>query len=144
LAKYISIPLKEIKIDENGLHLKLKAEINGKKCHLTLDTGASRTVFDTVKITEYVESKPELIEGKLSTGLGTDSMESHAVTLENFKIGKLCIKQFEAITLDLGMLNKSYQLINEDEVAGVLGSDVLKNYSAKINYEKLTLKLSVK
>jgi predicted aspartyl protease len=144
LAKYISVPLKEIKIDENGLHLNLKAKINGKKCFLTLDTGASRTVFDTLKITELVKSKPQLIEGKLSTGLGTNSMESHSIILESFKIGNLKIPQFEAITLDLSMLNQSYQQINEAEVVGVLGSDILKNYSAKINFEKLTLKLIVK
>lgn len=141
MAKKTIIKLDLFAIDSDGWHLRLKCKINGKKCLLTLD-GASRTVFDLNKIEELLGKKPKLIEGKLSAGLGTDSMKSHAVKIKEMKLGNLRIPNYRTIAVDLSMLNVSYDKIGEAHVLGVLGSDILTDYNAVINYAKATLTLS--
>lgn len=109
---------------------------------MVLDTGASRTVFDQDEIKRFVKEGSTVIEGKLSAGLGTSEMETHSVTLKSFRIGRLSLENFEALALDLAVLNTSYEQMGHGKVIGVLGSDILQSYQAIIDFgkKKLTLK----
>ena len=64
---------------------------------MIIDTGASRTVFDKTRIKKFVKTKAEKIEDKLSTGLGTSTMESHEVKIKILGIGKLKIKNYKTL-----------------------------------------------
>ena len=122
-----------ITIEDDGLHLIIETEVNDRKCRLLIDTGASRTVFDRTRIFNYVE---------LSTGLGTDSMPTSSRNLNQFKIGKIRIKNFHAILLDLTHVNSSYEKMGFSPIDGVLGSDVMNKYHAVIDYKKKRLTLN--
>ena len=78
LCMIINIPLKAISIDEEGFHLYVKIKINGKSANMLLDTGASKTVFDINRISHFLKNKTDSFESfdKLSTGLGTSTMQS--------------------------------------------------------------------
>ena len=78
---------------------------------------------------------------KLSTGLGTNTMESHTIILPILKIGKLKLKNFEAAVLDLSTINQAYSALNLPPIIGVLGGDILYKHKAIISYKKLRLKL---
>jgi predicted aspartyl protease len=133
------IPLKILKIDKDGFHLSVSARINGKVAHLVVDTGASRSVFDKERIKNFVDKEEIRDIEKLSTGLGTNSMQSQCTLLSAFKIGTIEIKDFECILLDLAHVNQSYEMIGLKPVEGVIGSDILKKYNALIDYKNRLL-----
>lgn len=143
-TKKTSLPLEILSIDELGFHLCVQVSINRKKCKLVLDTGASRTVFDREEIKRFVKEGTTAIEGQMSAGLGTDQMETHAVVLKTFKVGRLTLQNFETLALDLRVLNESYEKLGHEKVVGVLGSDVLQAQQAVIDFGKrrLTLRYS--
>lgn len=128
------IPLYKRAISDNGFHLQLKAAVNGISCFLTLDTGASDTVFDTLTIEQMLGRKSRLIEDRLSAGLGTTEMESRHIRIRELRLGRLCIPSLQFTCLDLQHLNLSYRSLGIQEVAGVLGSDILTHFSAGIDY----------
>jgi hypothetical protein len=144
LSRTTHIPIDYIVIEDDGYHLLLTTKINGKNARLLIDTGASRTVFDIDRIQHFVGSKSFEKHEKLSTGLGTDSMETSTVNLKTFRIGELAIKDFPAVLLDLSHVNNTYDKLGYDAIDGVLGNDVLVIHNAIVNYKKMELTLSLK
>ena len=139
--KKITVPLELINLHDDGFHLLVEVVIFGKKFNAVLDTGASKTVLDKTTIEKYITTEELLQSEKLSTGLGTSSMESYTFVLSCLKIGRLKLKQFEATVLDLSTISTAYETLNLPPVIGVLGGDILYRHGAVINYEKLVLKL---
>jgi len=139
-----TIPFKILNIEGDGFHLLIKLKINGKSSAMIIDTGASKTVFDKTRITKFVSEKTFNSHDKLSSGLGTNTMESQLTVLKKIKIGELEIKNYQTILLDLSHVNNSYEQINLKPIDGVLGSDILLKYNATIDYEKKILKLKFK
>lgn len=138
------IPLQILSIEDDGLHLMIQAKVNSINCHLLLDTGASRTVFDKTQILKFIGPHELEEHDKLSTGLGTDSMPTSSANLIQFEIGEVVVSNFKAILLDLAHVNSSYEKMGFNTIDGVLGSDILFSYNAKINYKKLQLEISLK
>ncbi len=123
-------------IEDDGCHITLCAEINGKNAELLVDTGASRTVFDLERIKAFVSASDFKPHHKLSTGLGTNSMETQAVMIESLTLGELLISNHEAILLDLRHVNESYSQLELPEIDGVIGSDILLAHKAIIDFAK--------
>ncbi len=136
-----TIPFKLLNIDNEGFHLLVKLSINRKVAKIIIDTGASKTVFDKTRIERFVTARNFDVHEKMSSGLGTNTMQSHTTFLKKITIGKLEILNYNAVLLDLSHVNNSYEQIGLSPVDGVLGSDILKHYHAVIDYEKKTLKL---
>jgi predicted aspartyl protease len=134
-----SLPLRLISLDQDGFHLMLKAKLNNKTARLILDTGASKTVFDKEKAAKYVKHNEFIKSDHLSTGLGTDTMESHSVIITKFALGDIVIGNFNIVLLDLSHISRSYSQMGLPEIDGVLGGDILRMYRAKIDYDKLML-----
>ncbi|MFI5219791.1 MAG: retropepsin-like aspartic protease [Bacteroidia bacterium] len=141
--KTTSIPLKILRIEHDGLHLLVMAKINGKNARLIVDTGASRTVFDKKRIQKFVKDKKFKKHEGISTGLGTNSMESHVVKIDKIEIGKLVLNEFVFVLLDLSHVNSSYAQIGMKEIDGVLGGDILMNHKAVIDYGKKKISLNL-
>lgn len=140
-----SLPLEIVTIDEGGgIHLCAEITLNRKKCKMVLDTGASRTVFDQDEIKRYVKEDITEIAGKMSAGLGTDSMQTHSVLIKKMKLKSLEITDYEGLALDLTVLNNSYEHLGYKKVIGVLGSDILQEYEAVIDFGKKKLTLRYK
>ena len=137
-----NIPVRILKIDEDGFHLAINISINGKKANVIIDTGASRTVFDKERIKRFVTTRSKKLNGKLSSGLGTNSMESHHLNISKMDLGKIRIGDYATVLLDLSHVNNSYRQLGLKEVEGVIGSDILKKFKAVIDYHKKCLKLS--
>lgn len=136
-----NIPLELIDIEGEGYHLLLMININGKEARMVLDTGASRTVFDTNCIEEYI-SEPELKEEeRLSTGVGSSSLKSYSILFEKLKIGEIEIENYPIAVLDLQHITTSYGNIGKGMVHGIVGGDLLHKFGAIIDYEKASLLL---
>jgi len=137
----IIVPLELINLNNDGFHLLVEVVVFGQSFHAVLDTGASKTVFDKETVEKHMMDGVLIASDKLSTGLGTNTMESHTIILPILKIGKLKLKNFEAAVLDLSTINQAYSTLNLPPVIGVLGGDILYSHKAIINYKKLRLKL---
>lgn len=135
------IPIHIYTIENDGFHLLIEALVNNKKANMLIDTGASQTVFDMTRITGFVDEIDFDLNDKLSTGLGTNTMESHITIIRKIKMGSIIIKNYEAILLDLGHVNASYKKLKLKPIDGVIGSDLLLGFRAIIDYHKQTLKL---
>jgi len=132
-----------VAIEADGVHIILQAQINRKPCRLLIDTGASRTVFDQNRIATFVDN-PELKENEQpSTGLGTNDMKSHIITLESLEIGDLHLKNYMSVVIDMVHINQSFETFGLQSIDGVLGGDILSKYKAEIDYRKKELRLRV-
>ncbi len=138
------VKIKLLNIENNGYHLCVKAKINGKIANLLVDTGASRTVFDVNRIDKFVKIANLQENEQLSTGLGTTSMKSHITELKKIQLEDLIIKNYPAVFLDLSHVNESYERVGLAAIDGVVGSDLLHEYKAIVNYEKLEISLKYK
>jgi hypothetical protein len=139
----IKIPLKIISLDGEGCHVFLKAKINGVNARLLLDTGASRTVFDTDKIKKFILSEPEQNRHYKAVGLGTSNMDNFTVVLDRFSVGALKLKNYTALLLDLSHANQYYAVLDKKEIDGILGGDILWKTKSRIDYKKSVLILTV-
>ena len=103
--------LEILNLHDDGFHLLVEVLIFDQSFKAVIDTGASRTVLDKTTVEEYIDKNTLLASDKLSTGLGTNSMESHTLTIPKLIIGDLEISDFETAVLDLSMINIAYQSI---------------------------------
>ena len=134
----IYITLDIIPIEDDGYHIFIDASINGKIARLLIDTGASRTVFDAGRIKAFLDQEDHEFEkiDKLSTGLGTNTMESHSVVLKEFTLGDTTFSDYYTVVLNMEHVNQSYRMLGYPEIDGVLGGDLLHELKAVIDYRK--------
>jgi len=58
---------------------------------------------------------------------------------DSFKLGKLKLKDFPVVLIDLEAINNLYRKVTGKEVHGLLGSDFLLEMNAVIDYSKASL-----
>ena len=136
------IQLELIDLNGDGFHLSLKASLNNKPIFLILDTGASHTVFDVNRIGNYVDQPDFETNEQLSTGLGTNSMESNIFIADSFMLGEMKINDYRALAIDMQHINQTYEMLDLPLIDGVLGGDILMDFKARIDYKNLILSLN--
>jgi predicted aspartyl protease len=136
----VSLPIKLVRL-EDGYHIFIAAKINGKKATLIVDTGASHSAFDKKRIKKFVNKSRFKKYERLASGIGTNSMKSQVTKVDTFSIGKIILKNYLAILLDLSHVMTTYRQMGIQPVDGVLGSDILKKYKAVIDYRRKKLVL---
>ncbi|QKJ31443.1 aspartyl protease family protein [Mucilaginibacter mali] len=135
-------PLRIIELNGDGYHPLLDIQLFGQTYTVVLDTGASKTAFDKAQL-EVHEDALILASDKLSTGLGTNEMASYTAVIPDLYIGALHIRNMEVAVLDLSTINIAYRQMNHPEVLGVIGGDILMQYSAVIDYGASEIRFSV-
>lgn len=128
------VPLQIIDLHEDGFHPLVNISVFGIPFTVVLDTGASKTAFDQSLLLIANEHAKVISSDKLSTGLGTNAMESSTALIDDMYIGNLLIEAFEVAVLDLSTINIAYSQLGHPEVLGVLGGDILMKYKAVIDY----------
>ncbi|MVN20982.1 aspartyl protease family protein [Mucilaginibacter arboris] len=136
-----SIKLEVIDLNGNGFHVLVNIMLFKKTFKLVLDTGASKTAFDKALLLELVHENELKNSGHLTTGLGTNNMESFTTAITDLYIGKFHIPMIEVAVLDLSAINTAYGKLEIAPVLGVLGGDVLMEYQAVIDYAKCKMVL---
>ncbi|HXC06029.1 MAG TPA: retropepsin-like aspartic protease [Bacteroidia bacterium] len=139
--KKTRIPIRLLRLNDLGYHFVFSMKINGKKAKMLIDTGASNTVFDKTRIEAFLPKGKLTPFHKLSTGLGTNSMETMATLIDCLELGVLTIRSYPAMILDLAHVNISYESMKLKPIDGVLGGDILKKYGAVIDCGKKTMTL---
>src|SRR5689334_13109919 len=137
-----TVRIKILAIQNDGIHLMVNAAINRKKAVLILDTGASQTVFDKARIKRFTGNEKISESDQKSTGVGGNNITSHITLVKSFRLGKLVVKNYETVLLDLSHVNEMYKQLKMPVIDGVLGSDILFNYGAVIDYPKRQMHLN--
>jgi len=141
MSKKIKVPVEVLSLQEEGYHLFVKGKLGNHILRLLIDTGASKTVLDKNFIAEHFpEFKLETNE-QLTTGVGTNTIQSEFTEIANLKIGDLEIPSYKIAVLDLKHVNETYSMINVTAIHGVIGSDLLVEFGAVINLKKHQLRL---
>jgi predicted aspartyl protease len=136
-----SIPLQIIDLHDDGYHPLIEVVLFGKAFIMVLDTGASKTAFDQTMLAETIDATSILASDRLSTGLGTNTMQSFTAIISGMQIGSVLVDDFEVAVLDLSTINIAYDQMGHPQVLGVLGGDILMKYRAVIDYGKRVIKL---
>ncbi len=137
----VKIPLELLNLQDDGFHLLVEVVVFNQKFKAVLDTGASKTVLDKEILEKHIGENGLTLSDKVSTGLGTTSMESYSCLLPDFHIGDFHLQQFEIAVLDLSSINYAYQNLSFEPVIGVIGGDILYLHNGVIDYGKRTLTL---
>lgn len=140
----ITVPLKLINLQDDGFHLLVEIVVFGEAGYAVVDTGASRSVFDKTLIDRHIVSEEQPEAESSSENYATTLFSTSTTALATIPVltmGKLKIKNYEAIALDLQSVNDTYEHFSHPRIAGIIGGDILIQYDAKIDYKKLTLKL---
>ena len=137
------IPFEVISLQADGFHIITEVELFDKKFNLVIDTGASKTVLDkNTLLHSGIDEENFQSTDILSTGLGTNSMESFMLTLPAFKLQDWSVTNLSVAVLDLSAINHAYAQIDLEPIIGVLGGDILQPYGGIINYKTNTLTLN--
>lgn len=140
----VTVPLNLINLQDDGFHLLMEIVVF-KETHLVvLDTGASRSVFDKSLLKQHLQNdlkeEQEDADDQHATTLFSTSAAVTA-TIPVLKLGKLNLKNYSAVGLDLQSVNTTYEQLGHPVISGIIGGDILTLHKAVINYKKLTLKL---
>lgn len=137
------VPLTLIHLQDDGFHLLVEVVIFNQRFTAVLDTGASKTVFDKTMIEQYANHEHIMLSEHLSTGLGTNTMESYTLLIPELKLGGLVLNDYKVALLDLSSINKAYEMLELEPVLGMIGGDLLRKYNAVIDYENAILSLNL-
>ncbi|MCL7987857.1 retroviral-like aspartic protease family protein [Sphingobacterium sp. lm-10] len=137
------IPLEIIRLQPDGFHILVEIKLLQKTFKMVVDTGASKTVLDKeTLLASGIDAAALQGTNVLSTGLGTNNMQSFFVHIPEANISDWYIKNFDFAVLDLSSINAAYRQMRLQPVVGVLGGDILHTYGAVIDYRKATLQLN--
>ena len=68
---YIEVPIQLLDIEGDGFHIMVKGMIHGKEAHFLIDTGASRSVFDPITITSFIDDIAFEKKEGMTAGVGS-------------------------------------------------------------------------
>jgi hypothetical protein len=139
----IKIPLEIVELDDTSFHLFVEGFVNGQKCHFIIDTGASKTVFALNQIQHLLLESPISQPDIQSAGITAASMDSHTGIISKFTMGNFVFLDMPIILIDLSSIDELYRNFSEKTIWGLIGSDFLLTYKAKLDYGNKTLTLKV-
>ncbi len=141
MRHYVEIPIKLLDIEGDGYHLMIRGKINGKDAHFLIDTGASRSVFDPVTITSFIDDPQFEKKEGITAGVGSSDLESATFNIETLSLGDLVIHNYEGVAIDMENIHETYEKIHLPKIHGIIGGDILVKYKAIINYKQLKIRL---
>lgn len=125
---YISIPFEMTGTN----HLEIEARINGEPGIFLIDTGASSTCIGIDRLERFhLNSEDSEIK---AAGAGATDMETAVSTDNTIEIGTWSAAGQQIVLFDLGHVNQALEAHEAQTVDGIIGSDLLDNSKAIIDY----------
>ncbi len=132
------VNLEIIELDPANYHVFIHAKAGRNKIRLLVDTGASKTVVNLGLISKLPGKWSEIPETE-SIGLSSQKVNANTFILKSLSFGEIKLSQVEAAALDLSHVNEAYGYIRAEPIHGILGSDILMQLRAVINFGKAEL-----
>ena len=135
------VKFKLVVLEPDNYHIVVRAKIEDKPLNVLIDTGASHSCFDLAFIKNLnPEISMEDNDG-LNVGVGTSDFESKLSTINDFRMGRFLLKQYDVVLLDMSNINQAYEMMHKPLIHGIIGSDFLMKYKALIDYRERVLVL---
>ena len=118
-------------------HLVCVLKLNNKDAIFLVDTGASNSCFDILKKNKYnLQSRG--VELELTSAA---EKKLGAISSNNCKLIFNPQKEIDItlMPIDVSTINEAFREQREKEIDGILGSDILNEIKAKIDYENLSI-----
>ncbi len=139
--KITRIPIQLTELEDGNYHILIEAELkNEEKVYWAIDTGASKSVFDSNLHAHYLLTQTDNTEVQ-SAGIGENPVDTQVGELLYLKVGEIQMNEWPVALIDLSYVNKVYGNFSDSTLVGLLGSDFLVKYDAVIDFRKLELKL---
>ena len=140
-SKQYHIKFKLVTLEPDNYHIVLKASIEGKPLNVIIDTGASHSCFDLNFIRILLPELSMEDNDGLNVGVGTSDFESKLSTIQNLRLGRFLLKQYDVVLLDMSNINQAYEMMHKPLIHGIIGSDFLMKYKALVDYGERVLVL---
>lgn len=118
----------------NSNHIQIECEVNYVSGIFLVDTGASNSCVN------YLSAPKFNIELKKSNEVASSATnkinETYYSKNNMLKIGDCEKTNFDIVLFDMTFINNSLKEKGINEVEGIIGSDILKQLNACINYKK--------
>ncbi|MBL6670243.1 MAG: aspartyl protease family protein [Flavobacteriaceae bacterium] len=134
-AEYVKLKMKKM---PSG-HLHLFGKLNGVDGNFILDTGAGVTVIEE-KNKEKFKMQSKNTDEK-ATGAGGADIQIQDSENNYFKFENFITSELNLTLMNLDHVNNAFESMGLEKVDGVIGADILTNYSAIIDYSNLVLYL---
>lgn len=118
-------------------HLFVRAKVNGALGDFIIDTGASNSCVDFVHI-EHFNITP-LDSSTKASGAGANGMYTQVAYNNHLQMSRWHNKEFNLVLLDLTHVNVALTEYDTKKVHGIIGSDVLLQGEAIIDYKEKIL-----
>lgn len=136
LLGFTGLPLREV---VTGHHL-VEASINGQTASFVLDTGANVTVIDESQADAFDLADSGAV-GAMGNALPQAAGQARQVAIESLAIDGVEIRQSRIVRADLGQLLTTLAQLSGEDVAGLIGQDVLNEHRAVIDVARPILYL---
>ena len=136
-----NIKFKLVALEPDNYHIVAKASIEGHPLNVIIDTGASHSCFDLDFVRQLSPEISMEDNDGLNVGVGTSDFESKLSTIQNLRLGRFLLKQYDIVLLDMSNINQAYEMMHKPLIHGILGSDFLMKYKAVIDYGERVLVL---
>jgi hypothetical protein len=133
--EYTCIQLEEIATG----HILIFGQINEVDGTFVLDTGSGGTVIDEKNKNKFKLTTNDTEEK--ASGVGGSNIEMLTSENNHLKIGDLELTDQSFILMNLDYVNDAFELNGLERVDGIIGTDILKNNKAIIDYSTLKIYL---
>lgn len=142
MRRYIEVSIQMLDIEGEGFHIMVGGTIHGKEANFLIDTGASRSVFDVERISNFIDNLQFEQKEGISAGVGSSDLETSVFLIDEWSISDLILKNYEAVALDLSNIHEMYNHLSLPRIDGIIGGDLLAKYKAIINYKSKKIRLT--
>ena len=136
LLGFTAVPLREV---ATGHHL-VEAQINGTTGNFVLDTGANVSVVNEAQAERFGVADTGGLAG-IGAGGVAGGRSAQMASVDSFAIGPVAVRQDRVVTADLGQLLTSLGQVAGEDVAGIIGQDVMTEHRAVIDVARSVLYL---
>ena len=128
------VPFEIVELDDNeNVHPIVEAYIEDQVVRLVIDTGASHSCMSKKSIKHLIGKKDKKADAVL--GIGRGRSKNRFVRVPVFRIGDLEIYNYQFLSIQINHINKMLSSLRLKPIDGLLGSDILYNYKAVIDYK---------
>jgi predicted aspartyl protease len=137
-AEFEALPL--LRSRQN--HLLVRAYINGKPAWLGVDSGAPVTAIAANR-REYFRLGALPTASKLPNRLQINGAYNNVSLVHNFRLGTLNLVDEPVVIVNLGSSSRAARMVEEQQIDGILGADILFPTKAVLDCKRQLLVLKI-
>ncbi|MFL6515606.1 MAG: aspartyl protease family protein [Chthoniobacterales bacterium] len=137
-AEFEALPL--LRSRQN--HLLVRAYINGKQAWLGVDSGAPVTAIASNR-REYFRLTSLPTASKLPSRLQINGAYNNVSMVKNLRLGGLNLMDEPVVVVNLGSASRAARMVEEQQIDGILGADILFPTKAVLDCKRQLLVLNL-